>query len=237
VKRSCPGYLLKIVQNFLSNRVAAISVHDSTFTKPVFLGCPQGGVLSPFLWNILVDDLLRLEFDFLVIFIAYADDITIVTPHKDPEIATRNLQIACDTVVSWLRSRKLYLNALKSVFVVFSRKRIALNNLNIRINNIVIFPSLSVHFLGLIVDTNLKWKDHLNAKCVSAKRALLMVNSCLRQSYGFDCMRLRSLYLSNVEPILTYGCSVWLSISLVRQIECNVTNWKFCSIHETYLEI
>ena len=107
--------------------------------------------------------MLRLELDFLVIVIAYADDISIVAPHKDPEIATRNLQIACDTVVSWLRSRKLYLNALKSVFVVFSRKRIALNNLNICINNIVIFPSLSVHFLGLIVDAKLKWKDHLNA--------------------------------------------------------------------------
>ena len=27
-----------------------------------------------------------------------------------------------------------------------------------------------------------------------------MVNFCLCQSYGFDCMRLRSLYLSKVEP-------------------------------------
>jgi hypothetical protein len=211
-KRSCPGSLLKIVQSFLSNRVAVISVQDSTFSKSISLGCPQGGVLSPFLWNMLVDDLIRLTFDFPVKFIAYADDITIITAHKDPAIATRNLQIVCDTVVVWLRSRKLYLNALKSVLVVFSRKRIALNNLNICINNIMIFPSLSVHFLGLIVDANLKWKDHLNAKCVSAKRALLMVNSCLRQSFGFDCMRLRSLYLSNVEPILSYGCSVWLSI-------------------------
>jgi hypothetical protein len=41
----------------------------------------------------LVDDLLRLTFDILVKFIAYADDITIVTSHKDTEIATCNLQI------------------------------------------------------------------------------------------------------------------------------------------------
>ena len=104
------------------------------------------------------------------------------------------------------------MNALKTVFILFSRKHIAAPNLNICINNIMISPSRSVLFLGIIVDVNLKWKEHLNAKCVSAKRALLMVNSYLCQFFGFHCMRPRSLYLSNVEPILTYGCSVWLSI-------------------------
>ena len=38
-----------------------------------------------------------------------------------------------------------------------------------------------------------------------------MVNSCLCQFFDFDCMRLRFLYPSNVEPILTYVCSVGLS--------------------------
>jgi hypothetical protein len=84
---------------------------------------------------------------------------TIVTSHKEPEIATLNLQILCDTVVSWLRSKKLYLDALKTVFFLFSRKRIALPNLNICINNIMISPSLSVHFLGIIVDANLNGKN------------------------------------------------------------------------------
>jgi hypothetical protein len=80
-----------------------------------------GGVLSPFLRNILVDDIFRLSFDFPVHFIAYADNITIVTSHKDPAMATRYLQIVCDAVGVWLNSRELSLNALKTVFVLFSR--------------------------------------------------------------------------------------------------------------------
>jgi hypothetical protein len=80
-----------------------------------------GGVLSPFLRNILVDDILRLSLDFPVHFIAYADNITIVTSHKDPAMATRYLQIVCDAVGVWLNSRELSLNALKTVFVLFSR--------------------------------------------------------------------------------------------------------------------
>ena len=38
-----------------------------------------------------------------------------------------------------------------------------------------------------------------------------MANSCLRKSFGYDSKRLRFLYLSTVEPLLSYGCSVWLS--------------------------
>lgn len=39
----------------------------------------------------------------------------------------------------------------------------------------------------------------------------MAVSSCLRQSFGFDGKRLRYLYSSAVEPIFTYGCSVWVS--------------------------
>lgn len=171
----------------------------------------QTGALSPLLWNLLVDGLLRLSFSFPVKFIGYADDITIVTSHKDPAIATQNLQIVCDTVVKWLASRKLFLNPLKTVFVLFSCKLSVWPNLQI-LNDVVIRPSQSVTFLGFIVDANLKWKEHVKTKCLSAKRALFAANSCLRQSFGFDSQRLRFLYLTTVEPILTYGCSVWISV-------------------------
>lgn len=39
----------------------------------------------------------------------------------------------------------------------------------------------------------------------------MAANCCLRQSCGHDPKRIRFLYLSTVEPILTYACSVWLS--------------------------
>jgi hypothetical protein len=132
------------------------AVQNATLSKSVSLGCPQRGVLSPFLWSILVDVLLRLSFDFPVRFIAYADYITIDTSNKDPAIATRNLQIFCDAVWVWLSSRKFTLNALKTAFVLFSRKRSALPDLSIDVNGVKISPSPSVHFLGFIVDVNLK---------------------------------------------------------------------------------
>lgn len=209
--RGCPSYLLKTVNSFLSNRQACFVINDHTLKRRVNLGCPQGGVLSPFLWNVLIDDLLRTSFPFPVKMFGYADDIVVATTHKDPVIATQHLQLACNTVGNWLAMRKLFLNAIKTVFVLFSRKTIPLNNLSVVINSVKIYPSLSATFLGLIFDANLKWANHVQSKCASAKRAMMAVSSCLRLAFGFDALRLRFLYSTTVEPIFTYGCSIWAS--------------------------
>jgi len=211
VNRGCPIYLTKIVDSFLSNRQACFSINEYCLKRNVNLGCPQGGVLSPFLWNLLVDDLLRIPFPFPTKFSGYADDANIATVHKDPSIATHNLQLACDSIGKWLATKKLFLNAAKTVLVVFSRKQITWANLSVLIDGTKISPSHSASFLGLVLDTKLNWANHIQAKCVSAKRAMMAVSSCLRQSFGADCKRLRFLYSSAVEPIFTYGCSVWVS--------------------------
>jgi hypothetical protein len=68
-------YLLKILSSFLADRCAILSHNGSSFEKRVEVGCPQGGVLSPFLWNVMIDDILRIVFPFLYLLIAYADDL------------------------------------------------------------------------------------------------------------------------------------------------------------------
>jgi hypothetical protein len=56
--------------------------------------------------------------------VAYADDITVATIHKDAALATRNIQLVCHFVEKWLSARKLFLNAAKTVFILYSRKRL-----------------------------------------------------------------------------------------------------------------
>ena len=107
-RRLCPPYLIKTVLSFLSIRKALISINGGCFKKLVHIGCRQGNVLSPFLWNLLVDDLLRTTFPFPIKFVAYADDITVATIHKDAVLATRNLQLVCHFVGKWLAARKAF---------------------------------------------------------------------------------------------------------------------------------
>ena len=49
-------------------------------------GTPQGGVLSPLIWNIVMDELLELLDDGIVVPIAFADDLTIILRGIDETI-------------------------------------------------------------------------------------------------------------------------------------------------------
>ena len=55
--------------------------------------------------------------------IAYADDITLVSSHKDPSVATRKLQSMVSIVNTWANSVELSINSGKTSFMLFSRKR------------------------------------------------------------------------------------------------------------------
>lgn len=91
--RHFPRYLTQLIMSFLSDRTAHFSLNDSSLTVDVGLGCPQGGVLSPFLWSVLIDDVLRLCFALLSFKVGFAYDLTVATAQKYTTIATRNLQI------------------------------------------------------------------------------------------------------------------------------------------------
>ena len=225
-KRSCPLYLLKIVNSFLVDRCASLSHMGSSFVKKVDIGCPQGGVLSPFLWNVMIDDILRIKFPFPHKLIAYADDLVIITSHLDPSLAIAHLQRACDMVNSWLDGVKLTLNAAKSVLVLFSRRRIQLPSWSLVINGENIPCSQTVSYLGFFLDAQLSWMFHLTQKCAAAKRALFSVHNCLRLTWGVDRRRLIFLYESVVEPVLLYGCSVWISALRKKSAICKLRSFQ-----------
>jgi hypothetical protein len=146
--RNCPRYLVQLVFDFLSNRTAILSLEGSSSSFHVDLGCPQGGVLSPFLWSVLVDDVLRLKFSFPFRILGYADDLTVATYHKDPSIATRNLQSMCDELSNWCLISKLSLNAIKTVFMIMCKRLFDWSPLSITINGMLIPPSIETLFLG-----------------------------------------------------------------------------------------
>jgi hypothetical protein len=59
----------------LESRLVDASLTGSSLTARVAGGCPQGGVLSPLLWNLVVDELLAGLNDHGLCATGYADDI------------------------------------------------------------------------------------------------------------------------------------------------------------------
>ena len=210
ISKNCPAFLVKLLANFLNSRSCILSSPLASNTTDTELGCPQGSVLSPFLWNILLEDLLCHNFPFPFRFFAYADDIVVCTMHKDFNLAHAHLQTICDAVVAWGLSVKLTFNGAKSFFLIFSSNR-NLPPLTLTVDNITVPRSSSCVYLGLTIDDKLSWNLHISIKCNAVKKMLFLILKCCRLSWGLSRSSISLLYNSSVIPIILYNCSVWAS--------------------------
>jgi hypothetical protein len=79
--------------------------------------CPQGGVLSPLLWSLVVDDFISGLNSSGYYTVGYADDIAILIKRKFPHTVSEVLQTALHTVQQWCERTNLSINPYKTVVI------------------------------------------------------------------------------------------------------------------------
>ena len=76
ILKGVKGRLLGWIRDYLFNRTAQVWFQGAVSSEEVFeLGTPQGGVLSPMLFNVLMDKIARYSFPQGTQVLIYADDI------------------------------------------------------------------------------------------------------------------------------------------------------------------
>ena len=71
--------------SLLRCRLLTISINEANVKALAIQGCPQGGVLSPLMWSMAVDDLLNLLGRSDIFAQAYADDVVVSVAGKFTE--------------------------------------------------------------------------------------------------------------------------------------------------------
>jgi hypothetical protein len=92
-------------------------------TRIGYKGLPQGSVLSPLLYNLLVSGVGRFILSGCN-FLQYADEIDVYSSHHNFEIAGTLVQTACSSLSVFFSMIGLTILATKSEVVLFSRKHL-----------------------------------------------------------------------------------------------------------------
>ena len=150
---------LKCFENYLTNRKQYIQISNikNTNLKDVIWGVLQGSILSLFLFLIYVNDLQYASN--LLDPIMIADDTNLFYVEENIKTFDTELQ----KISHWFISNQLSLNVTKTKYSTNkpSKKGIPLVFPKLNICNSEIKRSESVKFLGVFLDENLTWKDHI----------------------------------------------------------------------------
>jgi len=193
----------------LEGRLATVALGDVSRSVAVSRGCPQGGVLSPLLWCPVVNELLVRLNEGSVYAQGYADDICLLAVEKFPNTVSGLIQWALHTVELWCGGLGLSVNPDKTGLVAFTRKRKLMEFFEPRLFGKTLKRSMSVKYLGVILDSRLTWKEHVDAKVKKAQNLMWACRTACGVAWGLKPRVVHWLYVAIIRPSVTFASLVW----------------------------
>lgn len=204
-----PEVVCRWTEALLTHREVRLSLHGESVELKATRGCPQGGVLSPLLWNLVVDDLIRMLNSSGVYAQGYADDVAILVAGKFNNTVTDLMNDALRLVDQWCQEVGLSVNPDKVVVVPFTRRRNLTGIGPFRLQGTGVELQKKVKYLGVTLDQTLHWGPHLQKVIDRGKWSLMTCRRLVGGTWGLKPMLLHWLFVSVVRPSLTYGAIAW----------------------------
>ena len=177
-------------------------------TCDVTSGVPQGGILSPFLFSLFINDLPSFVDDTVIL---YADDTQILSSDINLETCVKKMNKNLESISEWAVYNSVIINPDKSQALIFSKGKIDFENCSsIKFNGEIINYCWSACNLGVIFDSDLSWEKHLNhtfSKIYSSLSMLRQTQKVIKTSIRLHLVR------SIIIPIFSYGANLFLACS------------------------
>lgn len=227
-----PRYLIDWVMSFLSGRTISVRVRGSRSTpRTTPWGVPQGSILGPPLFNLIMDELLGLLDDVsrqtptlqaqsAMRNVAYADDVSTLLTFpsfaEDLDGVQSILDLYSRTVSRWATTTGIQISAKSSAMYVFARNGITperispSRRLGMVINGVVIKPSDDpqdkLRVLGVMLDIHLSFTHHAQHLLRRLSSTMSMIRR-LRQL--LPPFFVRTFALGKFVSPLLYAAHVW----------------------------
>ena len=192
---------INLLKSYLSKRQQCVEINSfRSSLKDVSVGVPQGSILGPLLFLIFINDLVNCApaLDCII----FADDTSIFSTdyHK--------LKTEIAKIQKWCISNKLILNSQKTLLVPFKNpnKTSLLPTNFFSIDSNYISTSEKIQFLGITIDQNISFTNHIKTLC----RKLNVVNLMMKHLRRFvDKKTIIDVYYTFFYPLVIYGLEFW----------------------------
>ena len=193
------------LHDYLSNRKQFVDFCGTqSKVEEINCGVPQGSVLGPLLFLIYINDLPLVSE--LLNTIIFADDTNLFITHEDIDVLQTTANEELVKVSEWLKVNKLSLNIKKSHAILFGKRAYNPESFSLFIDKTKINIVNETKFLGICIDKNLNWSNHIKLIACKIAKGIGIINKI---KYKVNKSTLIKLYYSFIYPFLIYGNIIW----------------------------
>ena len=212
--------MFKWIQSYLSRRKARVEVQGiKSRQATIRQGVPQGGVLSPTLFLIFVNDIKNIlcrEVNMSM----YADDLALLSSEKNIRVARERLQITLNQLEEWTKTWYMNINASKTTYTIFSLSP-KKETINLKVGDHVLSNDQSPKYLGVRFDSRLTWKNQINECQKKGLNRSKLMSKLSGTTWGANLKTQLQTYQGYVRPTLEYGMAAWGTCSNAQMEKLN----------------
>ena len=207
------GSVLKWIKSYLHNRRQRVIVNGiPSDVRELHAGVPQGSILGPLLFIIYINDIVDVVSSNIRL---YADDSILFSIEDNSALTAEKLNADLEKITAWAKQWLITFNPTKTENLLISRKP-NMPQTPVYFDNIRVKEVQMHKHLGVIIQSNLKWNNHLDSIISKSSRRVDILRG-LR--FKLDRKSLETLYTAYVRPILEYASSVWSNCTAAQKQE------------------
>ena len=205
--RGIPEMLVRWTDAFCSERTATIQINgqSSKSQRLPQAGLPQGSPYSPILFLFFNADLVQRRIDSNKGAIAFIDDFTAWVTGPTAQSNREGIEAIIGEALDWERRSGATFEAEKTAIIHFTRKPYKSDSEPFIIKGQTVHPKNHVKVLGMVMDSKLKYKEHIARASSKSLEAAL----ALKRLRGLSPATARQLFTSTVAPVLDYASNIW----------------------------